>query len=67
MNILMTTNILKNVILKIKKLRNDSSFKKVEVMADKHSENNKIEFLFLTLNRLKRVLKKLGILNISFV
>lgn len=42
---LMTTNIFKNVILQIKELRNNSSFKKVILVADGFSEKSKVEFL----------------------
>lgn len=50
MNILMAKKILKNVILQIKELRNDTSFKKVVVMTDEFSEKSEVEFLHFILN-----------------
>lgn len=60
MDMLMATNILKNIIFQIKELRNDCAFEKILVMADEFFEKSEIDFLPLTLGRTKRVPKKSG-------
>lgn len=60
MVMLMSTNLLNNIIFQIKELRNDGAFQKILVMADEFFEKSEIEFLPLTLGRPKRVPKKSG-------
>ncbi|XP_060881326.1 uncharacterized protein LOC132952868 [Metopolophium dirhodum] len=63
MDMLMATNILNNVIHRIKELRNDDAFKRLLKITDEFTENSVVDFLPLVSSRPKRVPRKSGELS----
>jgi len=61
MDMLMATNILNNVIHRIKELRNDDAFKRLLKITDEFAENIVVDFLPLVSSRPKRVPRKSGV------